>query len=264
MASSSSAKKVARVAARSGGGAKANKQAAWLFPAAIVAIVALGIGVVVFARSKNAGIGDNDQKPRARLSESAPYDHWHASFATNVCGKEQAKPQDVQEDILGIHTHGDGLAHIHPFSVRASGERATLGKFFDQVGLVVTDDGFKGPDGKVFKAGETTCGGKETELVLAHWKDATTSASNEPDKIIRGDFRSVRFSENLGAYTLALIPKGSTDIAPPSASADIESLGSADGGTSGDTAPTPEATTPAESTDTTPTADVSTTTAANG
>lgn len=266
MASSSSAKKVARVAARSGGGSKANKQAAWLFPAAIVAIVALGIGIVVFARSKNAGIGDNDQKPRARLTDSSAYDHWHASFATSVCGKEQAAPQDVQEDILGIHTHGDGLAHIHPFSLRASGERATLGKFFDQVGLVVTDDGFKGPDGKVYKAGETTCGGKETELVLAHWKDATTAASNKPDKITRSGFRSVRFSENYGAYTLALVPKGSTDIAPPSSSAEIETLGAQDGGTSGDTAPTPEGTTPAEtgSTDTTPTADVSTTTAANG
>ena len=88
MASSSSAKKVARVAARSGGGPKANKQAVWLFPAAIAAIVVLGVGIVVFARSKNAGIGDNDQKPRARLSDTSAYDHWHASFATNVCGKE--------------------------------------------------------------------------------------------------------------------------------------------------------------------------------
>ncbi|MBX3285549.1 MAG: hypothetical protein KF703_09425, partial [Actinobacteria bacterium] len=155
MASSSSAKKVARVAARSGSGTKANKQSAWLFPAAIVAIVALGVGIVVFARSKNAGIGSNDEKPRARLTDSSAYDHWHASFAINVCGKEQPPVQDVQEDILGIHTHGDGLAHIHPFSLRASGKRATMGKFFDQVGLVVTDDGFKGSDGKVYKAGET-------------------------------------------------------------------------------------------------------------
>ncbi len=268
MASSTSAKKVARVAARSGGGSKANKQSRWLFPAAIVAIVALGVGVVVFARNKNAGAGDNSQKPRARLSDSSAYDHWHASFAVNVCGKEQPALQDVQEDILGIHTHGDGLAHIHPFSVRASGDRATLGKFFDQVGLVVTDDGFKGSDGKVYKAGETTCGGKPTELVLAHWKDATTAASNPPDKIIRSDFASVRFSENYGAFTLALVPKGTTDIDPPSSSAEIESLGSADGGTSGGTDPTPEGTTtPAETTDTTdttPTSDVTTTTAANG
>lgn len=266
MASSTSAKKVARVAARSGGGAKANKQAAWLFPAAIVAIVVLGIGVVVFARNQNAGVGDNDEPPRARLSDSSAYDHWHASFATSVCGKEQAVPQDVQEDILGIHTHGDGLAHIHPFSVRASGERATLGKFFDQVGLVVTDDGFKGPDDKVFKAGETTCGGKPTELVLAHWKDATTAASNEPDKIIRSDFASVRFSENYGAFTLALVPKGSTHLAPPAASPDTALLGAADGGTAGGTSPTPEGTTPAatETPDTTPASDISTTTAANG
>ena len=264
MASSSSAKKVARVAARSGSGAKANKQAAWLFPAAIAAIVLLGVGIVVFARSKNAGLGGNDEKPRARLSESSAYDHWHAAFAINVCGKEQAPVQDVQEDILGIHTHGDGLAHIHPFSLRASGKRATLGKFFDQVGLVVTDDGFKGADGKVYKAGETTCGGKPTELVVAHWKDATTAASNKPDKIFRSDFASIRFTENYGAYTLALIPKGTTAIAAPSSSAEIETLGAADGGTPGDTSPTPEGTTPTESSDTTTAPEVTSTTAANG
>ncbi len=38
------------------------------------------------------------------------------------------------------------------------------------------------------------------------------------------------FTEDLGAFTLAFVPKGSTDINPPASAADIESLGAADAG----------------------------------
>ncbi len=237
MASSSSANKVARVAARSGGGSKTNKQANWLFPAAIVVIVALGVAVVAFARSENAGTGDNDVPPRAQLSEGSAYDHWHAAFAVNVCGKEQPVPNDVKADLLGIHTHGDGLIHIHPFSLRAAGKRATLARFFDQVGITATDDGFSDSSGQVYKAGETECAGEATEVVMAHWKDATKATSTAPDQIFRKDFGSVLLSEDGGAYTLALVPVGSEDIAAPAAAAEIEELGAVDGGSTSSDAP---------------------------
>jgi hypothetical protein len=145
--------------------------------------------------------------------------------------------QDGPTDVSGIHTHGDGLIHIHPFTRSAAGERATMAKFFDQVDLKVTDDGFQLPDGltvegggSTVKTGETTCGGDEGELVLAFWEDARAAGSTEPDDIIRGGFESVRFEQDLSAYTLAFVPTGSTDIAAPSASAEIESLGAADAG----------------------------------
>lgn len=241
MASSSSAKKVARVAAKSGSvapgadspGAKRN----WLFAGAIVLIVALGVGVVLMARDENVGLGDNTEPPKANLQDGEPFDHWHAAFAIEVCGTELPALQDGATDPLGIHTHGDGLIHIHPFTRSAAGERARLGKYFGQVSLTVTDTGFRLPDGMTMEdggttvqEGETTCGGKEGELVLAHWEDAANSAGAEPDQIIRSGFGDVRFTEDLGAYTLAFIPKGSTTINPPSSAADIVSLGAADGG----------------------------------
>jgi len=238
MASSSSAKKVARVAAKSGSGSSANKQANWMFPVAIAVIFALGVGVVVYARSENGGGSDNSVKPRARLSEGEPFDHWHAAFSISVCGEEQPPPTDAEADVLGIHSHGDGLAHIHPFATRASGENATMKRYFDQIGLKVTDDGFETAAGKTYKEGETACGGKPGELVLAHWKDATTASTKAPDKIIRSDFAGVRFTEDLGAYTLSFAEKGTKDIPAPSASAQIETLGAEDGGTTPGNAPT--------------------------
>ncbi len=259
MASSSSAKKVARVAASSGGGSRPSKTATWLFPVLVLVIFAAGIGVVAYARAERGGGLDNSESPRAQLSaDSSAFDHWHAAFAINICGEELPPPGDDGADSLGIHTHDDGLVHIHPFATRASGPRATMGRFFDQIGLEATDDTLRlppsvdFPDGDLFRAGAadadevTTCGGEDTELVVAHWVDALTSSDTEPDEIFTDNFTSIRFTEDLGAYTLALRPVGSTDIPAPSSSADIIRLGQLDGGATASDAPVPEDTVPAE------------------
>lgn len=260
MASSSSAKKVARVAASSGGGSKPSKAATWLFPLVVVAIVASGIGILAYARAERGGGLDNSEAPRAQLSaDSSAFDHWHASFAISICGDELPPPGDDGPDTLGIHTHDDGLIHIHPFATRASGSRATMSRFFDQVGLEATDDSFRlppsieYPEGDLFRAGDpdgdedvTTCGGEPTELVVAHWVDALTSADTEPDEIFTEDFGSIPFTEDLGAYTLALRPVGSTEVPAPSSSADIIRLGQLDGGSTAADAPAPAEEAPAE------------------
>ena len=221
MASSSSAKKVARVAARSSG-SSSKKQVDWLFPVAIVAIVLLGAGIVVFARNQNGGGGSNDTPPKAQLSQGQAADHWHAAFSINVCGKEKPSLPDVKEDLLGIHSHQDGLIHIHPFSIRSAGKGATLGRYFDMIGLEVTDTAFKIPGtDEVFKAGETTCAGKPTELVVAYWKRAVGAAGTKPDKIYTKDFAKIRFTQDLSAYSLALVPKGTKDFQIPFSSASI-------------------------------------------
>ncbi len=208
-----------------------------MFGLGIVAIIALGIGVVAMARSENGGLGDNSTPPKANLQNGEPFDHWHAAFAIEVCGNELDPLQDGPTDVQGIHTHGDGLIHIHPFTRTAAGKQATLERYFEQVGLVVTDSGFELPKGVAIngggttvKEGETKCGGKEGELVLAHWKDAASAAGTKPDKIYRDGFGDIGFTEDLGAFTLAFVPKGSTDINPPASAADIESLGAADAG----------------------------------
>lgn len=248
MPSSSSARKVARAASRGSGGGKAAKQNVWFFPLIIVVLLAGGIGLVAFARGEHGGSAANDTPPRARLNETSPFDHWHAAFAVNVCGDELPVLYDAGPDLLGIHTHEDGLIHIHPFSTQAAGKRATLKRFFDQVGLKTSDDAVELPAGlaedTVYRAGETTCGGKKAEWVLAHWKNASNANSTTPDEIIRKDFSSVRLSEDLGAYTLAFVPVGDTDIAAPEVSSQTAELGALDGGTTPLEAPQPGDVTP--------------------
>ena len=56
-------------------------------------------------------------------------DHWHANYSVYLCAEKQS---DLPESInLGIHTHGDGLVHIHPGKQDETGANANMGRFFD-------------------------------------------------------------------------------------------------------------------------------------
>jgi cyclophilin family peptidyl-prolyl cis-trans isomerase len=65
-------------------------------------------------------------------------EHWHAVLGINLCGT-WAPPVPAFESDSGIHSHGDGYMHIHPFSDSAAGENATLGRFLDGAGVEVTE-----------------------------------------------------------------------------------------------------------------------------
>ncbi len=228
MAKGSSARKVARVAAASGG-KRVRKQRNIGFPVAIAAIVLAGLLLVAFARQSNQAVSANDTAPKANIDQNKPGDHWHAAYATEICGQELPPVQDGPEDKLGIHTHGDGVMHIHPFVTRAAGKGAVFGKFFDQVSVHVTDSEIRMPDEKIYREGETTCHGKPGQVVLAFWKAALKAKGKKPDKVYTGDFSKVRFTGDFAAYTLAFLPKGERPAAPSSAP-NLRELGAQDGG----------------------------------
>lgn len=209
MGKASSAKKVAR-AARAGGKTTGQRRNLG-FPAAIVAIVVLGVGLIAFARSEQPGDGS-----------PALGEHWHAAYGIYVCDRWVANLSDRGQDTLGIHTHTDGLVHIHPFLAGAAGSSATLGKFFDQVGMKVTDSSITLPPGdqfgeRTYKNGETKCGDEEGRVIMAYWEDAQ-DATGDPDDVRTSNISGEHFKKDLGAVTIAFLPKGEDTIpAPPSA-----------------------------------------------
>lgn len=176
---------------------------------------------------------DPDRPPRAQLSaDQEVYDHWHEAFAISVCGTELPALVDVGTDRLGIHTHGDGLIHIHPFSETSAGANATMGRFFDQVGLKTSGNGVDAGTSSADPATLETsfCGGKPGHWVLAHWTSAAAAATGaEPDEVITDIFAAVPFQADLGAYTLAFVAYDDTAPIPaPSTAGDIEALGAVD------------------------------------
>jgi hypothetical protein len=230
MGKASSSKKVAR-AARAGGRTAGNKQRNLLFPGVIGGIMVLGVALVAFAA--------NDRKSETDVPPVLG-DHWHAAVGFYIC--DQFEPDIAEfESRVGIHTHGDGVIHIHPSSAAGAGENATLGTFLEGAGVTLTDSELTMGD-KSWKEGDQKCGDEDGELVVAQWEDV--QSSDEKPALIRRDFDSIRFREDGEGYTIAFVPEGTTDIPKPASAAQLQALGAADD-------PTATTSTSAGATDTT-------------
>jgi hypothetical protein len=62
-------------------------------------------------------------------------DHWHASYQVYICGERQPNFSLWES---GVHTHGDGIIHIHPFQTFEEGPGSRLVKFFEYGGGELT------------------------------------------------------------------------------------------------------------------------------
>jgi hypothetical protein len=216
--------------------------------------VLLGTALIAFAA--------NDRKSEADIAPVANQDHWHAAIGVSVCGEAQPPTQEFESPI-GIHTHGDGVIHIHPFSDGGAGENATLGAYLEGAGIEVSDTTLTIGD-ESWEEGEDECDGEAAELIVAQWKDV--QSTDENPALIRRDFDDIRFRDDGEGYTIAFVPEGTTDIAKPESAAQLAELGAADAATAtsvpeGEAPPEGSDTTEpgAEGTDTTPPAETSTT-----
>ncbi len=209
MGKASSAKKIKRV--QQAGVSRAPGQRRNMgYPALIGGIIVVGLVLVFFARGQ--------REAQATEAPVANQDHWHAAFGIDICGQFQENVADVGPDAVGIHTHQDGLIHIHPFVGAAAGDRSTFQLFADQIGVELGDDSFTLPDGTTYTNGDpcTDADGKETEgrVALYVWPPQATDATDP--EIITSDIGATRFSEDGQAFVLAFVPKDADVTLPPS------------------------------------------------
>ena len=212
MAKPSSSKKVQRAAraAASSKGARERREIA--FPLALAVVVILGVALVVFARS-------------SRTPAAAPRvgnDHWHSAYAIYDCDRFLPAFTSAA-DPDGIHSHQDGVVHIHPWNSSAAGDRADLDVFFEAMGARVTDDEISGPGIGVLEAG-SDCNGEPTVIRAVRFTQIDPaadidSASGLSDFYVAtdtytDDFGDVRLLGDLEAFTFARVPAGA-DIPPP-------------------------------------------------
>ena len=198
-----SARKVARAARAGDAGGSGGDRRRIGFPVAMAVVVILGVLLVGWARSN-------------REATSAPRlgDHWHSVYDVYVCLQSNAGTWRskiiVERDPDGIHTHGDGLIHIHPFNSNATGDDARLGKFFEAFGGYITDSAIKLDTGEVTKEG-FDCGGKPAVLKVARF-DAQ-DRERDP-QLHTQNLSAVRFRKNLEAFTIAFLPADETPPPP--------------------------------------------------
>ena len=161
MGKASSNKKVAR-AASTGGGRTARGARPWGWYGAMTAVVLVGSLTIFTSRNERQAASNplKSEKPRPPAqSKNFPGDHWHAAYGIYICDEFVPAIQS-DRDPSGIHTHNDGVIHIHPFTRAVSGRNATFGVFADTVGLEVGKDFIEVPGGTRYENGDT-CEGQD-------------------------------------------------------------------------------------------------------
>jgi hypothetical protein len=125
----------------------------------------------------------------------------------------------------GIHTHGDGFIHIHPFTRSEGGDNATLGRFLGYGGWSASEDSIDlGSD-------PTHWAGLTADLQKRTWSDGDTCPANTPAAGKKGRVVwSVDCKERTGnpsdikledhqVIAIGFLPKGTKLGVPPNADA---------------------------------------------
>jgi hypothetical protein len=196
---SSNKKNVSRASKVAGRTSSRSSNLVW--PAAVAAVVLLGILLVAVSRG-----GGND----ASVAPVINQDHWHAAYGIYDCDTFRPPLKDLGEDVHGIHTHQDGLVHIHPFDTSASGKNATLAVFATDTGMKLTDTWVTTP-GFSRKNGDK-CGGKPGTVQLWTWDSPSDTTGTQ----IKTDLAKYR-PQNQSVLTIAFVPAGTVVPQPPSA-----------------------------------------------
>jgi uncharacterized cupredoxin-like copper-binding protein len=86
-------------------------------------------------------------------------DHWHATYEYIVCGQKQP---NFPEWRAGVHTHDDGIIHMHPFDPGEEGAGARLVRWFDYGGGKLDGDEVRAPgSSNTYKNGDLCDDGQE-------------------------------------------------------------------------------------------------------
>ena len=112
--------------------------------------------VLVFLIVTSGGAGSGGRYP-------AIGDHWHARYNISICGESvdtfPASPGEV-------HTHGDGLFHLHPLRLGEAGRNSNLARFMASTGSRLTNDSIQLPTGEVYTNGDECPDGTPGRLYL--------------------------------------------------------------------------------------------------
>jgi hypothetical protein len=170
---------------------------------------------------------DDDSKNSAPVQElTRGTGHWHAALAVNVCGQwlppapEFHQRADQAGVTAGIHSHGDGLIHLHPFASDEAGDNATVGRFMDYGGWELASGSFTVWDAEQHRDGRecTTGTTGRVQWVVGRYGESwpTKPRSGNP-----ADYRP----ENGDIVAVYFLPEGSPLPEPPGAQAALSSIG---------------------------------------
>lgn len=227
MSKDSTTKKIQRVQ-RAGTTKVAGQRRPLGFPLAVFAIIVVGSVLVWLAR--DARVGQAGEAPIVG-------DHWHYGYGSYHC---DSYPEGLQKlpdgpgDPFGIHTHADGLIHIHPFSATVTGKNATFAQFTKQIGMEISDTEVTfpaGAGGDTWKSPSTcTIDGKKKKAVLKVFLWPPQASEKVKPKVITKDFGKIRFTDDGSILVVALVPEDTNQIPLPPSVEQLKNPLEAEGG----------------------------------
>jgi hypothetical protein len=134
-------------------------------------------------------------------------DHIHIAFGVYVCDRF-LPPLPTFESALGIHTHGDSIIHVHPFTREATGSNARLLLFLEGAGVAVAPSRQSlTVDGTTYAAGDD-CRGAPVNALTVTWSGGV------PKRTVRR-IDDVRLDTNGDSIVIAFVPEGANVPLPP-------------------------------------------------
>jgi hypothetical protein len=251
VATSSSAKKVAKLASR-GKGKKVRFQSGTTFPAIVAIVSVLMLVLIGYARASMPGI---------EAGPPQPGDAWSIAYGIRICDEQLPNLTGTADELAKDASTGDqtavqtgndadGIIHYHPQEGGATGRKARLGVFLDIYDVKLTDTVLELPESQV-GAGETRkwdtsdfkCNGKDTQIRVRVWEDYTSN--DFVDNVT--NFRNLRFTNNGMVFAIAVVPKDA-DIPKPDSAATLTELGVIGGNSATTTVPSSDTTVTADTT----------------
>ncbi len=193
------------------------------FAAAMSLIVVFGVVGIVLVRdgSDSSGVSPQPGNP----TTGAPGDHWHTALAANICGEWISPPAEFEnsaENInvrIGIHTHGDGFIHTHPFTSSEGGTNATFGRFLSYGGWSASEDSLSLWGGPAAAPGRTDfSNGDKCPPGTLYAGQAGVVKYSVNCKNQSGNPSDVRLTDG-AVITLGFLPKSNPLGVPPNATA---------------------------------------------
>lgn len=162
--------------------------------------------------TQTAGAGDtsssNDVLPT--IGPAPGSSHWHAAYVVRICD-DVLVPFESTADPLGIHSHADGLIHVHPFFEESGFEASTISLFTDAMGMGLETGELTLPGGGTWRDGDL-CNGVPGRVFVDRWPDPMPDGAVER---IFDDPDEVRFEADGELYQIAFAPIDSPPVVPP-------------------------------------------------
>jgi hypothetical protein len=174
---------------------------------AIAVVVIIGVLAIALTRGGGDSSAGTGAPRAANAATGEPGDHWHTYLGVNICGEWLENVPDFEAPVgspagsqnAGIHSHGDGMIHTHPFRQSEEGRNATVGKFADYGDWSVSEDSIdawsgpqSAPDRTEWSNGDTcTFGQYKGEKGRIVWAVDGTERTGDPSEYQQKDGQTI-------------------------------------------------------------------------